>query len=134
LSYLLDTDILSNTLKKQPSPALVARIAETPRSQQFTSSITVGEMLYGALKSSRREELLSRLASVIWPAIPIVPFDRDAAEVYGRIRVDLEHRGLPLPEADMRIAAIAVSRNMIVVTGNVRHFDRITGLAVENWL
>lgn len=91
-------------------------------------------MIYGAIRSDRAEELLARLRSLIWPVVHVLPFDQEAAEIYGRVRVDLERRGVPLPEADLRIAAVALSRQMILVTGNVRHFNRIANLTVENWL
>jgi predicted nucleic acid-binding protein len=134
VNYLFDTDVLSNTLKKRPSPGLLARLAGIPVEAQFTSAITVGEMLYGALRSDRKADLLARLATEVWPRLQVLSFDSTAAAEYARIRFDLEVSGTPLAEPDLRIAAIAVSRRMTLVTGNVRHFERVPGLAVENWL
>ena len=115
-------------------PSFIARLAATPVEHQFTSAITVGEMVYGAYRSARKNELLSQLEVRVWPNVTILPFDRVAAETYGRIRAELEKAGIPIGEPDTRIAAIALSHNLTVVTGNVRHFDRVPGLAVENWL
>ena len=115
-------------------PSFIARLAATPIEHQFTSAITVGEMVYGAHRSARTDELLSQLQTRVWPNVTILPFDRVAAETYGRIRTELEGAGVPIGEPDTRIAAIALARNLTVVTGNVRHFDRVPGLAVENWL
>jgi tRNA(fMet)-specific endonuclease VapC len=134
LSYLFDTDILSNTLKKRPSATLISRMAEVPRVEQFTSAITVGEMLYGAYRSSRSAELLARLATDFWPSIQVLAFDFEAAQAYARVRSDLERIGQPLAEADLRIAAIAISRNLTLVSGNDRHFSRVSDLKLENWL
>ncbi|MBM3948835.1 MAG: type II toxin-antitoxin system VapC family toxin [SAR202 cluster bacterium] len=132
--YLLDTDILSNLYKKAPSISLIRKLAAVPAEQQFTSSITLGEMLYGAHKEGPRgTRLLEWTQSTLLPNLAVLPFDLDAARHYGRIRAELEKRGRPLGDADLRIASIALSRGLIVVTGNVRHFEQVPGLAVENW-
>jgi predicted nucleic acid-binding protein len=133
--YLLDTDILSNLLKPAPSTRLIVRLASVPPEQQFTSSITLGELVYGAYRHrTRTGVLLEQIDRTLLPNLTILPFNDDAARHYGELRAELERRGTPLDDADLRIAAIALSRNLIVVTGNVRHFQRVPGLAVENWL
>ena len=114
--------------------SFIARLAATPIEHQFTSAITVGEMVYGAYRSTRTDELLRQLEPRVWPNVTILPFDRVAAERYGKVRAELEGAGVPIGEPDTRIAAIALSQNLTVVTGNVRHFNRVPGLAVENWL
>ena len=133
--YLLDTDILSNLAKRTPSTALVAKLASVPREAQFTSSVTLGEMVYGAYRLPEYTSLfLERLERVLLPNLSVLPFDVAAAHRYGEIRAELERRGTPLGEADLRIGAIALTRGLTVVTGNVRHFERIPDLSVENWL
>ena len=133
--YLLDTDILSNLLKRRPSTNLTAKLAVVPQEQQFTTSITMGELLYGAHRiRSQSIHLLARIRELLLQNIPVLPFDRAAADHYGRLRADLERRGTPVDEADLRIGAIALARKYTVVTGNVRHFRRIPRLAVENWM
>ena len=133
--YLLDTDILSNISKRTPSTALVAKLASVPKEDQFTSSVTLGEMVYGAYKlPTHTSLLLERLETVLLPNLPVLPFDAAAARHYGEVRAELERQGTPLGEADLRIGAIALSRGLTVVTGNVRHFQRIPDLSVENWL
>jgi tRNA(fMet)-specific endonuclease VapC len=134
VSYLFDTDIVSNPLKKAPSVQLLRKLAVVPAEEQFTSTITVGEMTYGAQRSDKAAEYLARFANEVWPNLQILPFDFDAAEVYGKLRADLEKQGTPLAEPDVRIAAIALSRGLVLVTGNARHFSRIEALTVENWL
>ena len=133
--YLLDTDILSNLAKRTPSTALVAKLASVPQEAQFTSSITLGEMVYGAYRlRTHTRLLLERLDGVLLPNLPVLSFDVAAARRYGEVRADLERRGTMVAEADLRIGAIALSRGLTVVTGNVRHFQRIPELSVENWL
>jgi len=131
--YCFDTDVLSAVLRRDPPLALVRRLARVPPTEQTTTAITVGELLYGA---ARRESptLTRRVRELLESALSIVPFDRRAAEVYGELRAGLEREGRRLDEPDLRIAAIARSRGLTLVTGNVRHFERVPELAVENWL
>ena len=133
--YLLDTDILSNLLKQTPSTALIAKLASIPPEHQFTSSITLGELIYGANRARERTPaLIERIESRLLPNLPPLPFDGAAARRYGEVWAELEHRGTPISESDLRIGAIALARGLTVVTGNVRHFRRIPELSVENWL
>lgn len=133
--YLLDTDILSNLMKRVPSTKLIAKLASVPIEQQFTSSITLGELVYGAHRlGPRAAVLLERLDKTLLPNLSVLPFDVAAARCYGQVRAELERRGTPVGDADLRIAAIALTHSLTVVTGNVRHFQRIPGLPVENWL
>ena len=133
--YLLDTDILSNLLRRAPSTALVTKLASVPPEQQFTSSITLGEMVYGAYRLKERAGvLLQRLDETLLPNLPILPFDASAARRYGEVRAELERRGTLIGDADLRLASIALTHDLAVVTANVRHFQKVPGLAVENWL
>jgi tRNA(fMet)-specific endonuclease VapC len=134
VSYLLDTDTLSNLTRRAVSVALLRRLADARPEELFTSAITFGEMVYGALRSQRSETLLRHMEVAVWPRVRVLPFDTDAAFAYGRLRVALERAGTPIGEGDLRIAAVAVSRELTVVTANVRHFSRVPGLTVENWL
>lgn len=63
-----------------------------------------------------------------------MPFDRRVAFEYGRLRAELERKGQPLAEPDLMIAAIGLARNLVLVTGNVKHFERVEGLKLEDWL
>jgi tRNA(fMet)-specific endonuclease VapC len=131
--FCFDTDVLSAVVGKVPSLPLIRRLARTPPEHQFTTAITLGELLYGAARrgSSRLER---QVREVIVGALPVLPFDAAAAEVYGRLRAHLEGEGRRLDEPDLRIASIALSKGLTVVTGNVRHFGRVPDLKVENWL
>jgi len=132
--YLLDTDILSNLMKRVPTGALVARLAMVAPEDQFTSSVTLGELLYGAHRSVRAVVLLERIGAVLPDDLPVLPFDAAAARRYGKVRAEMEKKGTPIGDADTRIAAIALTHGLRVVTGNERHFRRVPGLEVENWL
>ena len=133
--YLIDTDILSNLLKRAPSTDLIARLAAVPVVEQSTSSITLGEMIYGARRAAERHpRLLQVVEQLLTETLRILPFDTGAAHAYGILRADLESRGEPMGDADLRIAAIALSRDCTLVTGNVHHFARVPSLRIENWL
>jgi predicted nucleic acid-binding protein len=132
--YLLDTDTISNLLKKHPSPTLLRKLAGLSVEEQFTSSITVGELIYGAYRSTRPDYFLTRLDQLVWPNINILSFDEAAARVYGQLRAKLEQTGTSLSEPDLRIASIALCSQLTLITGNIRHFSRVPNLRFENWL
>ena len=133
--YLLDTDVLVNLLRRSPSPSLIAKLASVPPEQQFTSSVTLGELIYGAHRLREQTTILiQRLSEVLLPNLPVLPFDASAARCYGEIRAEMERQGTPLGDGDLRIAAIALDRGLTVVTGNIRHFRRVPNLTVENWM
>ena len=133
--YLLDTDILSNLLRRTPSTILIAKLASVPPEQQFTSAITAGELFYGAYRlGPMSSALLERLREILLPNLPIIPFETEAAIKYGQIRAELERKGTTIGDADLRIAAIALVRGLTVITGNINHFQRVPELPVENWL
>jgi len=131
--YCFDTDVVSALLKAHPPVHVVRRFARTPAEEQFTTAITLGELLYGAERRGSAE-LVERVLAILPRAQTILPFDASAAKVYGTLRAGLEREGRRLAEPDLRIASIALSRGLTLVTGNVRHFARVPGLAVENWL
>jgi tRNA(fMet)-specific endonuclease VapC len=132
--YLFDTDAISEIIKKNPSISFIKRLASIEPEKQFTTAITVGELVYGAYKSNRPEYFIEKLKELVWPNVQIIPFNEGSATVYGKLRAEMEKRGTPLTEPDLRIAAIAMHEGLIVVTGNTRHFSKIPGLAIENWI
>ena len=90
-------------------------------------------MIYGAEKRGGTA-LGDRIRGLLHHAVTIVPFDAAAAERYGHLRAELESEGMPLAEPDLRIAAIALCRSLTLVTANTRHFERVNGLNLQNWL
>lgn len=129
----LDTDVLSVFLRRGASPKAQRRLAEVAAEFHFTTSITLGELLYGATRR-RSASLMRAIQEYVAGDVSIVPFDEQAASVYAEIRVELESIGQRLDDPDLRIAAICLAHDLTLVTGNVRHFERVPGLRVENWL
>lgn len=131
--YCLDTDVLSAVLKREPPLHLIRRLARTPPTDQCTTAITLGELVYGVARRGS-PALAERVRGLIASAGPILPFDQAAAQRYGPLRANLEIGGRRLAEPDLRIAAIVLSRDATLVTGNVRHFARVPDLNIEDWL
>ena len=131
--YCFDTDILSATIRPAPPLHLIRRLATVPPQEQFTTSITVGELIYGARRVGR-EDLSRRVEQLVHRAQTVLAFDTTAARTFGVLKATLERRGTPLAEPDLRIVSIALSRGLILVTRNVRHFKRVRELIVENWI
>ena len=131
--YCFDTDVLSATVRRDPPLHLIRRLARTPPTEQCTTAITLGELVYGVQRRGS-PELAERVQELIASAGPILPFDEIAARRYGQLRAELERAGRGVAEPDLRIAAIALASGATLVTGNVRHFAGIPELRVENWL
>ena len=132
--YLFDTDAISQVIKRSPSIPLIRKLASTDIEKQFTTTITVGELVCGAFKSNRPEFFIEKLEKLVWPNIHILPFDEGSAKVCGKLRADMERKGTPLTEPDLRIASIAMHHGLIVITGNTKHFAKVPGLKVEDWI
>ncbi|MCK5097594.1 MAG: type II toxin-antitoxin system VapC family toxin [Desulfobacteraceae bacterium] len=132
--FLFDTDIITNIFKKKPYPSLVNKLASLPQSHQFISTITVSEIVYGAMKSGRADYHLKNLEEILIPAVNIVAFDLKASYICGNLRARLEKQEKPQALADLEIAAIALAHDFTLVSGNQNHFARISELKLENWL
>ena len=131
MRYLLDTDICIYIAKKKPSRAL-ARLERLRPGDVGMSVVTYLELVYGAWKSEQVETNLARLEQ-FRHLIPVQPLDADVGRYYGRLRSELENRGVPIGAYDLMIAAHALSLGLTLVTNNVREFARVEGLRLDNW-
>jgi predicted nucleic acid-binding protein len=134
VAYLFDTDAISEVLRPRPLRAYLEWLRGIPRDAQFTSAVTVGELFQGAYRSAAKERHLKNIEERVLPAVTILPYDLSVARVFGEIRAERERSGSILPDADLQIAATALYHNLEVVTGNVRHFQRIPGLRLNDVL
>jgi len=132
--YLFDTDAITNILKKKPSKKLVESISRCSKDEQFISTITVGEIFYGAFKSKNPGHHIGQLKNILLPSVNVLSFDSSAAFYYGKLRAELEGDGITVSAMDLQIASIAVSNDLILITGNIKHFSRIKILRVEDWI
>jgi len=132
--YLFDTDTITNILKKNPSKKLIDNISVIKKKDQFISSITIGEITYGAFKSINFAFHIEQLKKVLLPLVNVLPFDGGAAFYYGKIRAELEKQGEIISSMDLLVASIAIANDLILVTGNIKHFKRIKMLQIEDWI
>ena len=107
-----------------------ARLQIQRPSDLCISAITLAELRYGAERSRKLHGLIDTFATTV----EVVSFDEAAAAEFGRIGSILAERGTPIGEFDVLIAAHAVALRCTLVTNNVRHFTRVPGLSVENWV
>lgn len=132
MKYMLDTSIVIYVIKHKPESVL-QKFQSLEPSDFCISSITLAEIEYGISKSSRPDR--NRFAfDMFISGIDILSFDDAAASEYGPIRAGLERKGTPIGPNDMLIAAHAKSLGFTIVTNNVREFERVEGLKVENWV
>ncbi|GAW40464.1 tRNA(fMet)-specific endonuclease VapC [Brevundimonas sp. SH203] len=133
LRYSLDTNVCVRILRNRPvlSGPLADRLSEAANSIA-TSTIVAMELLYGAAVSERpeqRREQVNRLLA----RMTVLDFDASAAEHAADIKADLKRRGELIGSNDILIAGHARSRGLVLVTGNLREFERVNGLRVEDW-
>ncbi|WP_456407941.1 type II toxin-antitoxin system tRNA(fMet)-specific endonuclease VapC [Thiolapillus sp.] len=128
---MLDTNIVIYTIKNHPPKIRAAfnRHAD----QMCISSITWGELVYGAEHSSRPEENLAVIESMA-ARLDILPFTKHDADHFGQIRAELRHSGNPIGPYDMMIAGHARARALVLVTNNMQEFQRVAGLRLSNWM
>lgn len=131
MAYLFDTDAISNLLRPRPARRYVRWLSFVPRSEQFTSAVVIGELYKGAFRSSQHARHLSNIEQRVLPLLTVLPYDTGVAREFGALRAVLEKRGELLADADLQIAATAVRHGLELVTGNLRHFSRVLGLAIS---
>jgi len=129
--YLLDTNIIIYALKG--SPVVQDHLKDHYQDPLAISVITLMELYYGAYKSEKVESNLGKI-KVLEKSLEIISLGEEVVEIFGLIKSKLEKKGTPLDDFDLIIAATALSHNSILVTNNVKHFRRIDGLKIENWM
>lgn len=131
MKLLLDTNICIYIIKRRPA-AVLEHFLAYQIGDIGISSVTLAELRYGVAKSAHRERNARALEEFLIP-LEILPFDEQAALVYGEIRAALEKAGTPVGSMDMLIAAHAVALGVPLVTNNLREFSRVPGISVLDW-
>lgn len=131
IRFLLDTDTCI-TLIRGKGASILAMMRRHDVGDVGISSVTAAELYAGVFKSTAPERNRVALIEFMAP-LEVLPFDADAAVHYGKLRADLESRGVPIGAMDMLIAAHAAAIGATVVTQNTREFRRVRNLKVENW-
>jgi tRNA(fMet)-specific endonuclease VapC len=131
MKYLIDTNICIYIMSKRPIK-VIQKFKQFDVGEICVSTITVSELQYGVVKSKNHRLNLQRVQEFLSP-LEIIPYDENAANMYGDIRYQLEKRGEPIGPLDLMIAAHALSGNFVLVTNNEKEFKRIKQLKIENW-
>ncbi len=130
--YLLDTNICIYIIKKKPVDVLKT-LKTKSKKDIYVSSITIAELEYGVAKSQFPEK--NKVALIEFLSIfNILPFDDTDAVEFGMIKTDLEKKGKIIGPMDLLIAGQAKSKKLILITNNVKEFERVEGLKIENWV
>ena len=132
MKYLLDTNICVYLIKKKPENVL-RKLHLNMNEGVAISAITLAELIHGVEASVYPEKnaiALNQFLSIV----DILPFDDEAAAEYGKICAALRRQGTPIGAMDMLLAAHAKTKGLIIVTNNVREFERVDGLGLENWI
>jgi len=130
MAYLIDTDILIYCLKNDEH--VKQKFIENQNIPKSISVITYGELVYSAKKSRHIEKNLAvtyRIAELF----PVIDIGRSSMDIFGEIKSNLERKGNIIEDMDILIAATALLHNLILVTNNVKHFEKIKDLIMENW-
>ena len=129
---MLDTNICSYIIRNTPERIRIKLKKVEQEHELALSSIVVSELFYGAYKKNS-ERLINLIKSFV-ENFTICSFDIKAAEIYGKIRAELERKGNIIGAYDLQIAAHAASLNAVIITNNEKEFRRIENLKVENWI
>lgn len=130
LRYMLDTNICIYTIKN--NPAIVREKFQQHQHHLCISSIVLSELLYGAEKSDTPTKSLALIEGLA-ARLEVLDFDENAAAHSAEIRAELAKKGTPIGHYDVLIAGHARSRGLILVSNNLREFERVGGLRLENW-
>ena len=130
--YLLDTNTISYFIKGI-HPALIRRMDKATQAQTIvTSVICRAELRYGQSLMARDDKRRTAIELMLHE-LPALPWTSAAADRYGEIRANLKRQGTPIGELDTQIAAHALAEDLILVTHNTRHFEKVPGLKLEDW-
>ncbi len=130
MRFLLDTDTIRFALRGEGGVA--DRLRRRSPSQVCTSSVVAGELELGVARRGSRK--LRRELDALYSGLEVLPYDLEAARRYGRLAAALLDHGVPIGVEDTMVAAHALSRGLTLVTHNRKHFERVKGLRVEDWL
>ena len=131
MRYMLDSNICIYIIKRKPKNVLI-KLKECRQHGLAISAITLAELEHGVSKSEHREKNRDSLTQFL-TIVDVLPFDSSAAYEYGKIHADLQRKGKLIGPLDMLIAGHAVSKGLVLVTNNMREFERVDKLVAEDW-
>ena len=134
MNYLLDTNILSELIKKQPNPQFLKRIRTESSRSLYTSSICIFELRFGSALRKDFTVFWEKIVNNIISRISIMGVEEDEAYLAGDILAQLQKTGQKIGLEDILIAATALTHGCLLVTANTHRYSRINNLKIENWI
>ena len=134
MKVVLDANIISAVMRGEPQ--VLSRLQQLQRNEVLLPQPAIAEVLYGLarLPRSKRRIQLVRAFEQLTSTLPRAPWSDDVSERFGTLKAALDARGTRIEDFDVAIAAHALAEGATLITANTRHFSRIPGLDVENWL
>ena len=132
LQFVLDTNICIYIAKQKP-PEVLARFSRLESGTVGMSFVTYGELLYGALRSCKPEMARGKLQELT-RLIPVVPAPPELPDHYSEVRAHLAAQGQPIGNNDLWIAAHVRAEGKTLVSNNLKEFECVPGLTLENWV
>lgn len=129
---MLDTNICIYIIKKRPE-SILKKFKKHRNQNIYISVITLAELQYGVERSSSKkfnQKIINDFISHLF----VVPWDKESAVQYGKLRNTLNEKGTPVGNMDLMIASHALSQDFTLVTNNVKEFKRVPNLKYENWV
>ena len=131
LRFMLDTNIVIYVIKRRPVEVL--EVFNRHGGQMCISSITLAELLHGVQKSAKVEQNLRQVEDFV-SRLEVLTYGAKSAAHYGDIRANLERKGVPIGVNDLHIAGHARSEGLTLISNNLREFERVDGLLLDNWV
>jgi tRNA(fMet)-specific endonuclease VapC len=131
MSFLLDTNILSAHFRR---PSGLAHRFFQYSGRLYTSSIALAELFVWAHSRPDPAPLLKAIDDLLFQEVGVLDFDRDCADKFGQVRVELQRNGIEVPSTDLMIGAVALIYDFTLVTHNTADFQNIPGLRLDDWL
>lgn len=132
LRYLLDTNTVSYFIRRSSSPLEKRMTLALKQNSAAISTLTRAELRYGQALMDAQDKRRNMI-DLLLQQLPHLPWTLEAADQYGQIKSQLKRTGEPIGEIDTQIAAHALAENLILVTHNTQHFEKVPGLRVEDW-
>ena len=131
--YLIDTNIVSEVLRRRPDPKVIARLSQVEPEEIYASVITLFELRFGSMLRDDASKFWQKIEAEILPLVRWLDVDRSVVSKAGDIAAKFQKLGTPIGVNDCLIGGTAIVHNLVLVSRNVRHLEKVTDLLQEVW-
>ena len=131
--YLIDTNIVSEVLRRRPDPKVIARLSQVEPEEIYASVITLFELRFGSMLRDDASKFWQKIEAEILPLVRWLDVDRSVVSKAGDIAAKFQKLGTPIGVNDCLIGGTAIVHNLVLVSRNVRHLEKVTDLLREVW-